>query len=38
MNKICNKEYSLFSDISQITSAKEKKEYVGLVKDFINLL
>lgn len=38
MNIINSREYSLFSDISLIASAKEKKEYISLVKDFINLL
>lgn len=38
MNEICNNEYSLFSNITELQSANAKKEYIGLVKDFINVL
>lgn len=38
MNTINNEEYSLFYDISKITSSKEKKEFIAVINDFMKLI
>lgn len=35
--KVKNEEYTVFRDISKITSIKDKKEYIAVVKDFTNV-